>query len=90
MSIKKYKLTTIKELADLANEKNIDNLTQDLKLWLTFVINARKVQSPLNKFMKVLGIRLPKKVNAIEPVTEYFTWIDDGKHDPHINILVKK
>ena len=87
---KKYTIKTIQELVNLANEKNLDDLVIDLKLWLSFIIYAKKGISPLNKFIKTLGIKIPKKANVMEPITDQFVWTDDGKHDPIFHIIVKK
>lgn len=66
------KLTTVKQIVDAVNEKNIDCFIADFKMFLEFHIETRKVD-----FSKMPGLE-GCELNT-EKAGEDFRWCDDGE-----------
>ena len=76
MKKKKYQFKTVKEIADVANEDNLDNLTKCFVKWLKVMVAYKTEPKPLKKLIKLDDTS--------------FGWIDDGKMDMHVTVKTKK
>lgn len=72
---KEHNITTIKEILEVVNEKNLKGFLTDFSNWLSFFLAVRKVKKEMPKWV------------AIKDETT-FKWIDDGKTDAKINIEI--
>jgi len=72
-----HKIYTIKELLEIVNDKNIDNFLVDFSAWLHMNIEMKKFADGMN----LPGIEIRH--------TDYFHWIDDGKHGATITLKVE-
>lgn len=69
---KKYEITTIEQLINICNSKNIENLMTDLTLFLDYknkVIDKIKESNP--------ELKDKKSSEIMKPI---FIWIDDNKN----------
>jgi hypothetical protein len=73
-----YHLRTIKGILSVITEDNVDAFLKDFELWLKLHLHVET----MNKVAKTNGL------GRVETQDEEFTWIDDGKHDMHVNLDV--
>ena len=65
----KHDIKTIRDILESVNENNVDNFLVDFSCWL-----------------KILTADKGLLKNFLCPETsQYFQWIDDGKHNANIN-----
>ena len=89
MKPKKYKIETIRDIANVINEKNIDNFLEG------FSFSLRKYLKTVDWAKKCLRLHsLPSKKKMIKN-TDYFNflsfeYIDDAKQKNEIKITLKK
>ena len=74
MAPKQYKISTVQDMIDCTNEKNLDAFLKDLK---SVIETAHAVGDLANIVGEIEG--LSKDESAIE--SDGFIWIDDGKND---------
>jgi hypothetical protein len=72
---KTYDISTIDDLAKVANSDNVGRLITDLYGWLLTVILARHLAESD-------GVNLDDNFKCVN-----FHWIDDGKHNIHTEIV---
>lgn len=75
----KHNIKTIEQILEVVNIGNVENFKKDFCSWLDFQIGTAAVLKEL------------KVVNDIEEVVKdsrVFHWIDDGKNDIEINIIL--
>jgi len=89
MKPKKYKIKTIRDIANVINEKNIDNFIEGfsygLKKYLKMVAWAKNY---LKKHPLPTNRKLTKNTDYFD--YPYFEFIDDGKQENEIKIIIKK
>jgi len=76
MKDKIYKIKTIKDIHKIVTEKNIDNFIIDLKSFLIYRMNMKK-------------LKIFENIFKVEFDEDTFTWEDDGKHKGKITIKIK-